>query len=59
MPEGAGAEVSLTLTTSRAKTLWTRKPVSRVLFAPCGVWQPFLWDVHCWTPRATHPGHGH
>jgi hypothetical protein len=41
-----------------ARLKGTRRPVSRVLFAPCGVWQPFLWDTHCWMPRATHPGRG-
>ena len=46
------------LCTFLARLKGTRRPVSRVLFAPCGVWQPFLWDTHCWMPHATHPGHG-
>ena len=35
-----------------------RRPVSRVLSAPCGVGRPFLWDAHCCAPRATNPGDG-
>ena len=35
---------------------WVRRPVSRVL-SPFGGWL-FLWDAHCWTPRATDPGDG-
>jgi len=32
-----------------------RRPVSRVLSAPCGAGRPFLWDVPRGTPRATNP----
>ncbi len=35
-----------------------RRPVSRVLSAPCGVGRPFLWDAHCCAPHATNPGGG-
>jgi hypothetical protein len=35
-----------------------RRPVSRVLSAPCGAGRPFLWDAHCCAPRATYPGDG-
>jgi hypothetical protein len=37
-----------------------RRPVSRVLSPAAGAdggW-PFIWDVRCRTPRATHPGDG-
>ncbi len=35
-----------------------RRPVSRVLSAPCGGGRPFLWDAHCCAPHATNPGDG-
>ncbi len=35
-----------------------RRPVSRVLSAPCGAGRPFLWDAHCCAPHATNPGCG-
>jgi len=35
-----------------------RRPVSRVLSAPCGARRPFLWDAHCCAPHATNPGGG-
>ncbi len=42
-----------------AVVLWrksSRRPVSRVLSAPFGVEQPFLWDARYRAPRATNPG---
>ncbi len=35
-----------------------RRPVSRVLSAPCGVGRPFLWDTPHGAPHATNPGGG-
>ena len=32
-----------------------RRPVSRVLSAPCGVGRPFLCDARCRAPDATNP----
>ncbi len=35
-----------------------RRPVSRVLSAPCGVGRPFLWDACRHAPHATNPDRG-
>ena len=35
-----------------------RRPVSRVLSAPCDAGRPFLWDAHRCAPHATNPGGG-
>ena len=36
----------------------TSRPVSRVLSVGFPPRRPFVWDAHCWTPRATNPGGG-
>ena len=36
----------------------TSRPVSRVLSGGFPPRRPFVWDAHCWTPRATNPGGG-
>ncbi|MEA2510206.1 MAG: hypothetical protein QOG21_2288 [Actinomycetota bacterium] len=32
------------------------RPVSRILYPPCGGRRPSIWDERCRPPRATYPG---
>jgi hypothetical protein len=41
---------------ARDSGVGARRPVSRVLSAPCDAGRPFLWDAHCCAPHATNPG---
>ena len=54
------ADRAVVATTSRFVPLRqnVRRPVSRVLSAPCGGGRPFLWDAPRGAPRATNPGDG-